>query len=105
MKICTVKQECSDGDKATITGRVKWIGEIDTHEGKEGQFCTQTILVVDGEKTDDKRNSMFCKFYADDGNWNHLKDTDVTVQGAVNVWKNKISLQGCKVKDAPQNTQ
>ncbi len=111
MKIATVKQECSDGDKATITGEVKWIDVVKEHQGREGPFHTQSVLVVDGEETDDKRNSIFCRFYADKGDWGHLKGEILTIQGKVNIWKGNMGLQGCSVKpntqqpdppDAPQ---
>ena len=110
MKIATLKRECSDGDKATITGEVRWIGEVEEKQGRESVFHTQRILVVDGEKTDDKRNSIYCGFYADDGNWNHLKGETLTIQGQVNIWKDNMALQGCKVKSNaqpsdPQRTQ
>lgn len=111
MKINTVKQECADGDKATIKGTVKWVGKVEPHDGKDGTtFRTQDLLIADGEKTDDNRNSMFCGFYADKSCWDYLKDSEVTVQGTVNVWKTKMSLKGCKIKDdvpqsAPQQGQ
>lgn len=103
MKIAMVKQECNDGDKATITGTVKWVDTVKTHEGQDGTFKTQTLLLVDGERTGDKRNSIFCGFYADKGSWNHLKDGNITVQGTINIYKNEASLRGCKVIESPQN--
>ena len=104
MKITTVKQECNDGDKATIKGTVKWVGEVKTHQGQDGAFRTQSLLVADGERTDDKRNSMFCGFYADKGCWDHFKNQEITVQGTVDVYDGKMSLKSCKIKDdAPQS--
>ncbi len=105
MKIATVKQECSDGDKATITGTVGWVSEVKSHEGQEGTFRTQSLLVSDGEQTDDKRNSIFCGFYADKGTWNHLKGNVITLQGTINEYQGKKELRSCKIKDsqpAPQ---
>ncbi len=107
MKIAMLKQECSDGDKATITGKVKWIGEVATHEGSQGMFKTQSLLVADGEQTDDKQNSIFCDFYADKCTYDDMKGKEITVQGVVNVYQGKTSMKSCKIKgqNAAQNTQ
>lgn len=105
MKIAMVKQECANGDKATITGTVKWVDVVKAHEGQDGTFQTQSLLITDGEKTGDKRNSIFCGFYADKGSWEHLKNKEVTVQGTINIYKNEASLRGCKLVDSPQNAQ
>ncbi len=111
MKIATVKQECSNGDKATITGTVKWIGDIDTHQGREGEFTTQTLLLADGIQTDDKCNSIFCQFSADGRSMKlEAKGEEITVQGTVNIYEGKTGLRNCKAQypdkgqqPAPQN--
>lgn len=102
MRIAMVKQECNDGDKATITGTVKWVDIVKAHDGQDGTFHTQSLLVTDGEKTDDKRNSIFCGFYADKGSWEHLKNKEITVQGTINIYSNEASLRGCKLVESSQ---
>jgi len=105
MKIAMVKQECNDGDKVTVAGTVRWIGKEEVHEGQDGQFATQSVLLVDGPQTDDRCNSIFCQFSADAGSWNHLKDKKTTIQGTINIYDGKMSLRSCKVKEAPQASQ
>lgn len=102
MKIAMVKQECSNGDKVTVAGTVKWIGKVEAHEGQDGEFRTQTLLLVDGPQTDDKRNSIFCGFSADGRSMKpEVKGEERTIQGTINVYDGKMSLRNCKVKEAP----
>ncbi len=107
MKIALIKTECMNGDKASCKGEVKWIGEVKIHQGQEGEFKTQSLLVVDGPETENKENSMFCDFNADKGNWNHYKDKSIAIQGTVNIYNNKTNLRSCKIIDQapPQGQQ
>lgn len=102
MQIATVKRECHQNDKATIVGDVKWVGPPKTHQGRDGSFTTQSILVVDGPETQDKINSIFCGLYADKGTWEHLKGQNVTIQGKVNIYKGKHELRSCTVSGGQQ---
>ena len=99
MKIATIKQEWSSGHKVTITGTVKWAGKIEERQGPEGAFKTQSLLVVDGEQTDDKRNSIFCGFYVEGTDWGYLKGKEITIQGTVNIYKDNMELRSCKLKE------
>ncbi len=105
MKIAVIKNECSHGDKTTVIGTVKWIGDVKTHQGDKGDFKTQSLLVTDGEQTDDKRNSIFCGFYADKNTWEYLKGKEVTLHGTCNVYQGKMEMRGCNLKDYPKETQ
>ena len=102
MKIAVLKKECSHGDKTTVIGTVKWVGDVKTHQGDKGDFKTQSLLVTDGEQTDDKRNSIFCGFYADKNSWEYLKGKEVTLHGTCNVYQGKMEMRGCNLKDYPQ---
>jgi len=107
MTIAEIKERCQDGDKATITGDVKSIKDPESFQGKDGTFWTQLLLVADGPKTDDYKNSIWCSFYVDEGsNYNHLKGRKISVEGKVNVYNKKYSLKGCKhlnEQDSPKS--
>lgn len=96
MKIALVKQECQNGDKASIAGKVAWIGEIKQIESSQGDFCVQSLLVADGPQTADKANSIFCDFNTDKGGWDQYKNRNISLRGTVNIYGDKISLRSCR---------
>lgn len=111
MKIAMVKDECANGDKVTISGVVKWCGEVKTHQGQDSDFQTQSLLVADGVKTADNTNSIFCGFYiSGNEDFAHLKNKSITLQGAINIYTDKgnnkkMELRSCKLHETTDSSR
>ncbi len=111
MQIALVKKECNNGDKVTISGTVKWCGPIKPHQGQDGEFHTQSLLVADGIKTDNNANSLFCGFYVKNNeDFTYLKDKSITLQGTINIYvdkdrNNKMELRSCKLHETVDSSQ